>query len=406
MKNFNSQSKRRKSKSRALVAMSGGVDSSVTASLLVEEGYDVIGVTMQVWDYSSSHQKEGKGTCCSSSDVDDARSVAEHLNIPFYVMNCESQFQTHVIDNFVQSYLKGETPIPCIHCNTFLKFDHLITKMKELDCDFLATGHYAKLSFQPQTPRGKKLKRQEKLKPTILTSSDDLKDQTYFLFTLHPHILPFLKFPLGEWDKTQVRDYAKKKGLPVALKKDSTGICFIGKEGYARFIEKEISNSPSSPLESKNQSRFKSGPFRKYPSGEILGRHNGIHSFTYGQRRGLGISSPHPLYVIQIEAKNNTVWLGEEKDLFKKDVWIQNTNFLDKIQNKEKLQVKIRFSHKGASALVSKEGNLLHVKFDQAQRAITPGQAAVFYRDNQLVGGGWILNQPHSIEPLSKIEKK
>lgn len=382
-----------KKKKRVLVAMSGGVDSSVSAALLLDQGYDVVGATMQVWDYSKMRRKQGKGTCCSSLDVEDARNVSNQLKIPFYVINCESEFQTEVIDPFLESYSKGKTPIPCIQCNTHLKFDHLLLKMRELECDYLATGHYAKIVY-------KKKEGSKKTKPIIKVSSDDYKDQTYFLFTLQSHILPSLLFPVGHWNKTKVRDYAKKRGLSVALKKDSTGLCFIDrKEGYSHFIKKHILK--------KNKNSDFSGLLRKYPTGQILGSHQGIYGFTYGQRKGLGISSSMPLYVIDIESNTKTVWLGEEKYLYESETYVENPNFLDEFHSGEKLHIKIRFSHKGSLAKIKKEGNYLHLKFDEPQRAITPGQAAVFYRNKELVGGGWIFKKKISLNssPLNEFKR-
>lgn len=356
-------------KPRVLVAMSGGVDSSVAAALLVDQGYDVIGATMQVWDYSECDIEEGNGTCCSSLDVDDARSVADRLGIPFYVLNCEAKFKTNVIDPFLKAYLQGQTPLPCVNCNTFLKFDHLIQKMKELECDYLATGHYAQI-----LPG-------ENGEPAIHTSTDDWKDQTYFLFTIQKELLPKILFPVGHLNKSEVRKIAEEKQLVVAKKKDSTGICFVGDKGYAKFIEENV---PSSVLKTKV------GVIKRYPTGEVMGDHLGIHHFTYGQSKGLGLTFHEKLFVLKIDADTNTVWVGEEQYLFKNEVDVIEPYFLHSIHSGETLSVKIRYAQKGASAKVISEGEKLKVVFDEPQRAVTPGQAAVFYRGRQLLGGGWI----------------
>lgn len=352
---------------RVLVAMSGGVDSSVAASLLVEKGYEVIGATMQVWDYSkNSCDMTGTKTCCSSLDVEDARKVADKLKIPFYVLNCESKFQTYVIDEFVGSYLEGKTPIPCINCNTYLKFDHLIKKMKELDCAYLATGHYAKI-----LNRGKKAR--------IVSSEDSWKDQTYFLFTLNPQFVPYLMFPVGDWEKKKVRDYAEEKGLVVARKKDSTGICFAAK-GPSSFINSYVAKD-----------LLPRGLLKRYPTGEVLGEHEGVHNFTLGQRKGIKKSySLKPYYVIKIDGKNKEVWLGEEKYLYSKTMKVKRCNLFDEFKQGESFQVKIRFRHQGSLAKAYKRGDEIHFVFETPQKAITPGQAAVMYKGKELVGGGWI----------------
>jgi len=358
-------------KKRVLVAMSGGVDSSVSAAILQDQGYDVVGMTMQVWDHTrpESDIKEGYGTCCSSVDVEDARSVCQKLNIPFYMLNCETRFKEQVIDKFISSYMKGHTPIPCIDCNTYLKFDHLVQKMRELECDYLATGHYASIE---KTTTGKHY---------ICKSVDDWKDQTYFLFTISPSIIPKLLFPVGNLEKQEVRKIAEKKGLNVFSKKDSTGLCFVGSGGYASFIKENIKGDKSVP-----------GPIKHYPSGEEIGRHHGLYKFTYGQRKGLGVSYKYPLYVVKVDTENNTLWLGEEQWLYRSKVRINKLNWLDEVIDGELLQVKIRFHHIGSPARIYKEDDSILLNFKEPQKAVTPGQAAVLYRGQYLVGGGSIYS--------------
>jgi tRNA-specific 2-thiouridylase len=352
--------------------MSGGVDSSVAAYLLVQQGYEVIGATMQVWDYSKCEVVEGQGTCCSSLDVDDARSVADALGIPFYVINCEKEFKEKVITPFVQSYLRGETPLPCGNCNTFLKFDYLVRKMKELNCDYLATGHYAQIEKQSGEPK-------------LIVSGDTWKDQSYFLFTLPKDLLPKLLFPVGHLNKVEVRKIAERANLVVAQKKDSTGICFVGNVGYSQFVESQIDKSVV-----ENQK----GKIRRYPSGDIMAEHKGIHHFTIGQSRGLGMTHHEKLFVIKIDPETKDVWVGDEKYLFSNEMrvrdvsWMTSKEILD-----EPVTIKIRSTHKGAKGKIKKTEipGQYFVNFDEPQRAVTPGQAAVFYRENQLLGGGWIL---------------
>lgn len=357
------------SKGRVLVAMSGGVDSSVAAALLVEQGYEVIGATMQVWDYTNCSLEEGNGTCCSSLDVDDARNVADRLKIPFYVLNCEAKFKASVIDPFLKSYLEGQTPLPCVNCNTYLKFDHLIQKMKELDCQFLATGHYAQVL------------KDEGGNPAIYTSTDDWKDQTYFLFTLDPSVVPHLLFPVGGMNKSEVRAFAESRGLSVAKKKDSTGICFVGSQSYGDFIESQVSSE---------ELKKKSGLLRRYPHGEIMGEHAGIHLYTYGQSRGLGLTHHEKLFVIKIDAQTNTVWVGDEEHLYSDRALMIEPHWLTDWSEDDVYNVKIRYQHKGSAARLKKTESGFMLEFLEKQRAVTPGQAAVIYKNQKLVGGGWI----------------
>lgn len=363
------------------VAMSGGVDSSAAAALLKEQGHELVGFTMQLWNQRRGISVDANGDplpsrCCSLDDVYDARRVAEELGFPFYVLNLEREFERDVVEPFVASYLSGETPIPCVSCNSRLKFASLDKLAASLGCDKVATGHYARVEFDEASNRYR-----------LFRGRNLQKDQSYFLWELTQEQLSRAMFPLGEMSKPEVRDVAREHSLAVAEKSESQEICFVPDGNYAGFIDRY--------LESEDASERLPGEGEIVDaSGAVVGHHAGIHRYTIGQRRGIGIASARPLYVINIDAKKNRVVVGQDDDLLSREFTATGVNWVafDEPATPVRAEVRVRYRHEPAAAtLTASENNRVKVIFDEPQRAITPGQATVFYRGDEVVGGGWIV---------------
>lgn len=363
---------------RIVVAMSGGVDSSVTAALMVEAGFDVIGLTMQLYDNGQIMGK--KGACCAGQDIYDARQVADKLGFPHYVLDYESKFKESVMDDFADTYLAGHTPIPCVRCNQTVKFKDLLTTAKDLGAVAMATGHYMR---QLNTPSGVELHK----------AIDESKDQSYFLFATTKEQASFLKFPLGTMSKSETREHAERFGLQVADKPDSQDICFVPDGNYARIVSK------------LRPGALEKGQI-KHLDGTILGQHDGIINFTVGQRKGLGIAAPEPLYVVKIDAATHTVYVGSKENLSVKSIFVKDLNWLGEqvVDSKSvsiPVSVKVRSTRPPVPAhLTFLNNGRAKVDLEIPEYGVSPGQACVLYDDTRLLGGGWILGA--EIEPFRK----
>lgn len=347
--------------------MSGGVDSSATAALLLDQGYDVIGITLKLWPQDCVNRAEDK--CCGPQAVTDARSVCHKLDIPYYLIDEAADFQKHVIQYFADEYKAGRTPNPCVMCNQNLKFGRLIDRANQLGADFIATGHFARVEKNADTGR------------YLLKRGRDLrKDQSYFLFSLRQDQLARTIFPLGEKTKSDTREVARHCNLKTADKEESMEICFVPDNNYGGFLQ-------SANLVQKHRGEITD------LYGNVMGHHDGIEFYTIGQRRGLGITTPKPVYVVELDAEKNRVVVGDESALDRDEFKADRCNWhpFEKLEGPIEVMAKIRYNHPGMTATVSPgENGTVKVKLHTPQRAITPGQAAVFYQDDLVVGGGWI----------------
>lgn len=356
---------------KVVVGMSGGVDSSVAAWLLKEQGYDVIGVTMQIWQEEDEQVQEENGGCCGLSAVDDARRVASSLGIPYYVMNFRKEFKEHVIDYFIDEYLHGRTPNPCIACNRYVKWESLLERSRRIGADYIATGHYARIE---KLPNGRF---------SLRVSETGAKDQTYALYNLTQEQLSSTLMPVGSYTKDEIRKMAKELGLLVAEKPDSQDICFVPDGDYASFIE-ETTDAGSRP-----------GNF-VLSDGSVVGTHKGIIHYTVGQRKGLGLSLGHPVFVLEIRPDTNEIVVGTGEESLTRKVRACHINFMsvEDLPGKKRVFAKIRYNHKGAWCTAEKTGeDEILCTFDEPQRAVTPGQALVLYDGEYVLGGGTIVRE-------------
>ncbi len=366
---------------KVVVGMSGGVDSSVAAYLLKKQGYDVIGVTMQIWQDEDVCSMEEKGGCCGLSAVEDARRVAAVLDIPYYVMNFKKDFKENVIDYFVDEYLQARTPNPCIACNRYVKWEALLKRSMDIGASYIATGHYARIM---KLPNGRY---------TIQKSVTTAKDQTYALYNLTQFQLAHTLMPVGDYAKDEIRALAIESNLPVANKPDSQEICFVPDNDYAGFISNYLKEKAPEHKVATDFKGLTPGNFVN-TAGEVIGRHQGLVHYTIGQRKGLNLAMGQPVFVLELRPGTNEVVIGTSKDVFSDRLIANNLNFMaiEDLEGEMEVEAKIRYSHKGAKCKIKRiaEDEVLCI-FEEPQRAITPGQAVVFYQEDYVLGGGTIM---------------
>ncbi len=355
---------------RILVAMSGGLDSTVAAVMLAEEGYEVIGVTMKTWDYENSGGSKKETGCCSLDSINDARSIAVKHGIHHLILDIRDEFGDFVIDNFIEEYLAGRTPNPCVLCNTHIKWEALLKRAQQLDCEFIATGHYAQV-------------RNENDRYVISKGLDENKDQSYVLWGLSQESLARTRFPLGGFRKTDIRQMALDRGfIEMVNKSESYEICFVPDNDYRGFLKRKVDGL---------EQRLDGGNFIT-SEGKVLGKHRGYPFYTVGQRKGLEIAFGEPMFVLEIQPESNTVVLGREEELQRKGMWVRNVNMgkFASIDSPMEALTKIRYKDAGGFGTIEQEDNRMKVVFNNHVKAIAPGQSAVFYDGNDVIGGGWI----------------
>jgi len=356
---------------RILMAMSGGIDSSIAAMLLHEEGYEIVGITMKVWDYASSGGSTKETGCCSLDSINDARQMAVNMGFPHYVLDLREEFNKHIITNFVDEYLSGRTPNPCVLCNTHIKWDALLQKADQLNCEYIATGHYAQV-------------REENNRYVLSKGLDDNKDQSYVLWGLSQDSLKRTLFPLGGYHKTEIREIAEKNGYKnLSQKSESYEICFIPDNDYRGYLNRKVPGL---------YEKYAEGNFVS-TDGKILGKHKGFPFYTIGQRKGLEIAVGSPLYVNKIIPETNTVVLGSREELNSNGMAIRDYNLIKYEAIKDNMEVltKVRYKDKGTMSSIRTEDNIIRINFSSEVSAIAPGQSAVFYEGNDVVGGGIIV---------------